>query len=83
MDVALHQAAAEPCPVLPGAPASIHWGLADPAAVAGSEGEREAAFERTLVELQARLQLLLALPEEALEPAALARESRAIHESFG
>ena len=57
-------AAAEPCPVLPGAPATVHWGLADPAAVQGSEEERAEAFERTLVELEARIRLLLALPAE-------------------
>ena len=76
------QAAAEPCPVLPGAPATVHWGLADPTAFEGSDEERDEAFERTLVELQARLQLILALPAEDLEPAVLARESRAIHARF-
>jgi arsenate reductase len=73
-------AAAEPCPVLPGAPATVHWGLADPAAVEGGPEERREAFERTASELEARLRLLLSLPEEDLEPEALARESRAIHD---
>jgi arsenate reductase len=76
------RAAAEPCPVLPGAPAAVHWGLADPAATEGSDEERDAAFERTLVELQARLQLLLALPDDALRGGELAGETRAIHARF-
>ena len=76
------EAAAEPCPVLPGAPATVHWGLPDPSAVEGTEEERDEAFERTLADLQARLQLFLALPEEDREPEALARESRAIHARF-
>jgi arsenate reductase len=75
------QAASEPCPVLPGAPATVHWGLADPAAASGSDRDRDAAFDRVLAELRVRLDLLLALPDEALEPARLARELRAIHAS--
>jgi arsenate reductase (thioredoxin) len=75
-------AAAEPCPLLPGAPATVHWGLADPAAVQGSEEERAEAFERTLDELEARLRGLLALPLERLEPARLAEELRALHARF-
>src|SRR5262245_36260088 len=41
------QAAAEPCPVLPGAPATVHWGIADPSEVEGTEEERDEAFEKT------------------------------------
>jgi arsenate reductase len=48
-------AAAEQCPVLPGAPERIHWSLVDPAAVEGSDGEKLAAFQRTLREMRARL----------------------------
>lgn len=72
-------AAAEPCPILPGAPAAVHWGLADPAAVAGSEAAKREAFERTLTELEARIRLLLALPAESLAPETLASEFGAIH----
>jgi arsenate reductase len=48
-------AAAEECPVFPGAPERIHWSFVDPAAVEGSDGEKLAAFQRTLREMQARL----------------------------
>jgi arsenate reductase len=37
-------AAGEICPVWPGQPMTAHWGIADPAAVEGSERERRAAF---------------------------------------
>ncbi|MDE3096651.1 MAG: arsenate reductase ArsC [Chloroflexota bacterium] len=48
-------AAAEQCPVFPGAPRRIHWSFPDPAAVEGTDGERLAAFRRTLREMQARI----------------------------
>lgn len=37
-------AANEICPIWPGRPISAHWGIPDPAAVGGSEGERYFAF---------------------------------------
>jgi arsenate reductase len=48
-------AAAEECPVFPGAPERIHWSFVDPAAVEGTDEEKLAAFRRTLREMQARL----------------------------
>ena len=48
-------AAAERCPVFPGAPERIHLSFVDPAAVAGTDDEKLAAFRRTLREMQARL----------------------------
>src|SRR5919198_854302 len=37
-------AAGEACPVWPGHPMTAHWGIEDPAAVEGTELERERAF---------------------------------------
>lgn len=48
-------AAAEECPIFPGAPERIHWSFVDPAAVEGSDEEKLAAFRRTLREMHARL----------------------------
>ena len=43
------------CPVFPGRHASLHWYLADPAEVEGSEEERLDAFRRTRTEIMDRL----------------------------
>jgi arsenate reductase len=47
--------AKESCPVFPATTKRIHWSLADPAAVQGSEEERLAAFRRIRDELRSRL----------------------------
>src|SRR5918995_2475577 len=67
-------AAGESCPVWPGQPVTAHWGVADPAAVAGSEQQRRKAFLRTFTELSARINLLLALPVEKLDRLTLKRK---------
>ena len=41
-------AAKEVCPVWPGQPMTAHWGVADPAAVEGSELEKIQAFREAL-----------------------------------
>lgn len=72
-------AAAEACPLWPGAPVTVHWELADPAAVEGSDAERLAAFARTFTELERRIDLMLGLPLEHLSPDELAGQLQAIH----
>jgi arsenate reductase len=67
-------AAGEACPVFPGTPLRAHWGLEDPAAVHGSEAEIDAAFEQTWRYLEMRVQALLALPFETMEPTELQAE---------
>jgi arsenate reductase len=47
--------ARQSCPVFPGSHNSLHWGLEDPAEVAGSEAERLGAFQRTYMELNQRM----------------------------
>lgn len=64
-------AAGEACPVWPGKPITAHWGVADPAAVVGSDAERRKAFQRAFAELSARIKVLLALPIEKLDRHAL------------
>lgn len=60
-------AAAEPCPVWAGRPATAHWGLPDPAAVAGRESARHAAFADALRTLTDRIRLLVSLPLAGLD----------------
>ena len=59
-------AAAETCPVWPGHPATVHWGLPDPAAVHGEDWAVHAAFESTYLELKRRITLFLKLPLEEM-----------------
>ena len=59
-------AAGEACPVFPGRAVRAHWGLADPAAVTGSEADVDAMFARTWALLRARVEALLALPLERM-----------------
>jgi len=66
-------AAGEVCPIWPGQPITAHWGVADPAAVVGSDEAKRKAFLRAFTELSTRINLLLALPIEKLERTALKR----------
>lgn len=60
-------AAAETCPVWPGAPITAHWGVPDPSRAEGTHEARLRVFMRTLMTLRRRIDLLLALPETAFE----------------
>jgi arsenate reductase len=46
----------EVCPVFPGKTKRLHWPFEDPAGVAGSEAERQAAFRKVRDRIQARIQ---------------------------
>lgn len=70
--------AKEACPIFPGTPVLAHWGMPDPAEVDGTDEEKLRAFRETYVVLNRRIDLLLALPAEKLDRAALEREVRAI-----
>lgn len=52
-------AAAETCPYWPGRPATAHWGIADPAAMSGSDAQKRAAFEAAFSELSSRIDAFL------------------------
>src|SRR3979490_776884 len=64
-------AAREVCPVWPGQPITAHWGLPDPAAVAGTEEEKKRAFMRAFRELDARIKIFTSLRLDALDRLAL------------
>jgi arsenate reductase len=66
-------AAGEMCPVWPGRPVTAHWGLPDPAAVAGSEAGRRDAFRATFDALATRIRTFMGDPSESWERQALAR----------
>ena len=67
-------AAAEPCPHWPGQPITAHWGVADPAAVEGTEDERRRVFLIAFRELTTRVNLMLSLPIDKLDRLALKRK---------
>jgi arsenate reductase len=55
-------AAGEVCPVWPGQPMTAHWGVEDPAAVTGSDEEKQKAFFRAYSQLQTRISYFVNLP---------------------
>jgi len=71
-------AAAEACPIWPGQPMTAHWGIADPAAVGGSEAERRLAFADAFRMLANRISVFVALPIASLDRLALKKKLDAI-----
>lgn len=67
-------AAAEICPVWPGQPVTAHWGIPDPASVAGSPEQMGRAFLDAFVTMGRRIDLFLSLPLEKLDTLALGKE---------
>lgn len=76
-------AAGETCPVWPGKPATAHWGIADPAAVAGSEVEIARAFREAYRLLQRRIELFLSLPFHTLDEISLRAKLQQIGRTDG
>jgi arsenate reductase len=54
-------AAGEACPVWFGKTVKVHWGLADPSKIEGSDDEKAAAFRETIAEIQQRVSQLFTL----------------------
>ncbi len=75
-------AANEACPVWPGAPVTVHWGLPDPAAAAGSETQKLKAFDEVFMRLDARVRAFTALQVEQLAPSRLAQALQRIAREF-
>ena len=60
-------AAGEVCPIWPGQPMTAHWGIADPAAVQGSEKDQWKAFRTAFSELDSRIKIFTSLPIRSLD----------------
>ena len=71
-------AAGEVCPVWPGKPMTAHWGIADPAAVEGSDADKAFAFRKALKELETRIKLFAELPIASLDQMTLREKLREI-----
>lgn len=76
-------AANESCPIWPGRPLTVHWGIPDPAAASGDEATRRAAFDEAWQTLYARLEQLVALPLEELTDDAIKARLDGIAEANG
>ncbi|MBE0620082.1 MAG: arsenate reductase ArsC [Burkholderiales bacterium] len=67
-------AAGEVCPIWPGKPMTAHWGIADPAAITGSDDEKRRAFATAFKLLHRRISLFAVLPLPTLDAIAIKRE---------
>jgi len=72
--------ARDACPYFPGAGAQAHWGLPDPAEETDPDAARR-AFRETYNALASRVDALLTLPLEDLDPEALRGAVQAVHEA--
>ena len=64
-------AAGEACPIWPGHPATAHWGIEDPAAVEGTDIEKERAFEQAFQFMRNRIRAFVGLPIAKLDALSL------------
>lgn len=71
-------AAGEVCPVWPGQPMTAHWGLPDPAAVAGTDEAKRRAFVDAMNQLQRRICMFVSLPFASLDKMKLEQAVREI-----
>jgi arsenate reductase len=76
-------AAGEPCPHWRGQPMTAHWGIDDPAAMEGTDIEKERAFVTAFRYLRTRIAILTSLPLARLNRLALGARLREIGEIEG
>ncbi len=71
-------AAGEACPIWPGQPMTAHWGIEDPAAVEGTDLEKEAAFVKAFRYLKSRIAAFASLPFSSIDSLSLGTRLRDI-----
>ena len=76
-------AAGEACPLWPGQPITAHWGIEDPAAVEGSDIDKERAFVTAFRYLRNRVSLLVNLPMASLNKLAIEQRLQDIGRTEG
>ncbi len=72
------QAAGEQCPFWPGQPMTAHWGIPDPAVVAGADDMKRKAFIDAYLILKRRIDLFTILPLHSIDTMALQTRVREI-----
>ena len=73
-------AAGEACPLFLGKALRVHWGVPDPSKTQGNETEIEAAFASTFRALHRRIEAMLTLPLDELDPEVLQQALEEIHQ---
>jgi arsenate reductase len=76
-------AAGEVCPLWPGQPITAHWGIEDPAAVEGSDIDKERAFNQAFRYLHNRIGAFISLPLPTIGKLALAEQLKEIGRQEG
>jgi arsenate reductase len=71
-------AAKETCPVWPGQPMTAYWGIEDPAAVEGTDIQKEAAFVLAARYVKNRISVFVALPIKSVDALSLTAKLRDI-----
>ncbi len=71
-------AARETCPVWPGQPMTAHWGIEDPAAVEGTDIQKEAAIVAAARYVRNRISAFINLPIKSLDKLSLTAKLREI-----
>ena len=67
-------AAGETCPLWPGQPMTAHWGIEDPAAVEGTDIQKEAAFVLAARYLKNRINAFVNLPFKSIDQLSLKKQ---------
>jgi arsenate reductase len=75
--------AGETCPIWPGQPMTAHWGIEDPAAVEGSDLQKEAAFVTAFRYLKNRISAFANLPLKSVDQLSLQKQLREIGQLAG
>jgi len=76
-------AAGETCPFWPGQPMTAHWGIEDPAAIEGTDIEKQRAFNDAFRFMKNRISAFMALPLKSLDAMALGTKLREIGQLEG
>ena len=71
-------AAGEACPIWPGQPMTAHWGIEDPAAVEGTDLEKQAAFLTAFRYMKNRIGAFINLPLRSIDRLSLGTRLRDI-----
>ena len=76
-------AAGEVCPFWPGQPVTAHWGIEDPAAVEGTDIDKQRAFNEAFRYLRNRITAFTSLPLQSISKLALSARLKEIGQMEG